>query len=98
MTEGEREEEKIMPSLMATSLRWRTHSARTNIIHMKAVFTYHYNIKHGSGTLHVVGPQGKETKHEKRKYKTHNQLAGFLRMFVFPPDPAEPVLEQVHHG
>ena len=22
-------EEKIMPSLMATSLRWRTHSART---------------------------------------------------------------------
>jgi hypothetical protein len=25
---GEREE-KIMPSLMATSLRWRTHSART---------------------------------------------------------------------
>jgi hypothetical protein len=23
-------EEKIMPSLMATSLRWRTHSARTN--------------------------------------------------------------------
>jgi hypothetical protein len=35
---GEREEreseEKIMPSLMATSLRWRTHSARTNIIHV----------------------------------------------------------------
>ena len=29
---GEREEEeKIMPSLMATSLRWRTHSAWTNI-------------------------------------------------------------------
>jgi hypothetical protein len=27
---GERRE-KIMPSLMATSLRWRTHSARTNI-------------------------------------------------------------------
>jgi hypothetical protein len=26
------EEEKIMPSLMATSLRWRTHSARTNLI------------------------------------------------------------------
>jgi hypothetical protein len=28
---GERRErvEKIMPSLMATSLRWRTHSART---------------------------------------------------------------------
>jgi hypothetical protein len=25
------EEEKIMPSLMATSLRWRTHSARTKI-------------------------------------------------------------------
>jgi hypothetical protein len=25
----EREREKIMPSLMATSLRWRTHSART---------------------------------------------------------------------
>ena len=24
------EREKIMPSLMATSLRWRTHSARTN--------------------------------------------------------------------
>jgi hypothetical protein len=23
--------EKIMPSLMATSLRWRTHSARTNV-------------------------------------------------------------------
>ena len=22
---------KIMPSLMATSLRWRTHSARTNV-------------------------------------------------------------------
>jgi hypothetical protein len=28
--EEEEEEEKIMPSLMATSLRWRTHSARTN--------------------------------------------------------------------
>ena len=29
--ERERErEKKIMPSLMATSLRWRTHSARTN--------------------------------------------------------------------
>ena len=29
---GEREEEeKIMPSLMATLLRWRTHSARTKI-------------------------------------------------------------------
>ena len=27
---GERRREKIMPSLMATSLRWRTHSARTN--------------------------------------------------------------------
>jgi hypothetical protein len=27
---GEREEEKIMPSLMATLLRWHTHSARTN--------------------------------------------------------------------
>jgi hypothetical protein len=29
---GEREEREIMPSLMATSLRWRTHSARTNIL------------------------------------------------------------------
>jgi hypothetical protein len=29
--ERREEEEKIMPSLMATSLRWRTHSARTNI-------------------------------------------------------------------
>jgi hypothetical protein len=29
----EREREKIMPSLMATSLRWRTHSARTNYYH-----------------------------------------------------------------
>jgi hypothetical protein len=28
---GERRERKIMPSLMATSLRWRTHSARTKI-------------------------------------------------------------------
>jgi hypothetical protein len=28
---GEREE-KIMPSLMATSLRWGTHSARTKIV------------------------------------------------------------------
>ena len=27
----EEEEEKIMPTLMATSLRWRTHSARTKI-------------------------------------------------------------------
>jgi hypothetical protein len=27
-----REEEKIMPCLMATSLRWRTHSARTNFV------------------------------------------------------------------
>jgi hypothetical protein len=27
----EEEEEKIMPSLMATLLRWRTHSARTNV-------------------------------------------------------------------
>jgi hypothetical protein len=26
---GERREEKIMPSLMATLLRWRTHSAWT---------------------------------------------------------------------
>jgi hypothetical protein len=26
-----RREEKIMPNLMATSLRWRTHSARTNV-------------------------------------------------------------------
>jgi hypothetical protein len=32
---GEREEEKIMPSLMATSLRWRTHSARTKITAMR---------------------------------------------------------------
>ena len=31
--EREREEEReIMPSLMASSLRWRTHSARTNIL------------------------------------------------------------------
>jgi hypothetical protein len=29
--ERERREEKIMPSLMATLLRWRTHSARTKI-------------------------------------------------------------------
>jgi hypothetical protein len=29
--DGRREEEKIMPSLMATSLRWRTHSAQTKI-------------------------------------------------------------------
>jgi hypothetical protein len=28
--EREEEEEKIMPSLMATSLCWRTHSTRTN--------------------------------------------------------------------
>ena len=27
--------EKIMPSLMATSLRWRTHSARTNYLYKK---------------------------------------------------------------
>jgi hypothetical protein len=27
---GEGEEKEIIPSLMATSLRWRTHSARTN--------------------------------------------------------------------
>ena len=33
---GEREEEKIMPSLMATSLRWPTHSARTKIEKHKA--------------------------------------------------------------
>jgi hypothetical protein len=34
---GEREEEreKIMPSLMATSLRWRMHSARTNFFQME---------------------------------------------------------------
>ena len=29
--EKERKKEKIMPSLMATSLGWRTHSARTKI-------------------------------------------------------------------
>ena len=29
----EEEEEKIMPSLMATLLRWRTHSARTNLVY-----------------------------------------------------------------
>ena len=28
---GERERGEIMPSLMATSLRWRTNSARTNL-------------------------------------------------------------------
>ena len=28
--DGREREEKIMPSLMATSLRWRTHSARNN--------------------------------------------------------------------
>jgi hypothetical protein len=27
-----REEREIMPSLMATSLRWRTHSARINLV------------------------------------------------------------------
>jgi hypothetical protein len=32
--------EKIMPSLMATSLRWRTHSARTN--GFKAIDSDHY--------------------------------------------------------
>ena len=33
LVEGWREEEeKIMPSLMATTLRWRTHSARTNYV------------------------------------------------------------------
>jgi hypothetical protein len=39
MTGGEREErerEKIMPSLMATSLRWRTHSARTKNFRIQA--------------------------------------------------------------
>ena len=30
--DGKRERRKIMPSLMATSLRWRTHSARTKIV------------------------------------------------------------------
>ena len=29
--ERRRREREIMPSLMATSLRWRTHSARTNV-------------------------------------------------------------------
>jgi hypothetical protein len=29
---GERRGREIMPSLMATSLRWRTHSARTKIM------------------------------------------------------------------
>ena len=33
------EEEKIMPSLMATSLRWRTHSARTNYLQHKVYCT-----------------------------------------------------------
>ena len=28
--EREEEEREIMPSIMATLLRWRTHSARTN--------------------------------------------------------------------
>merc|ERR1711940_420870 len=31
-TARRREKRKIMPSLMATSLRWRTHSARTKIL------------------------------------------------------------------
>jgi hypothetical protein len=32
-----REEREIMPSLMATSLRWRTHSARTNYFYNTVV-------------------------------------------------------------
>jgi hypothetical protein len=36
-----REEREIMPSLMATSLRWRTHSARTNILKIMAVAEPH---------------------------------------------------------
>jgi hypothetical protein len=45
MTGGERRErseEKIMPSLMATSLRWRTHSARTNVLGQCAGDDGHY--------------------------------------------------------
>ena len=36
---GERREEKIMPSLMATSLRWPTHSARTKIEGSELIIT-----------------------------------------------------------
>jgi hypothetical protein len=32
-------EREIMPSLMATSLRWRTHSARTNI-YISSTYSY----------------------------------------------------------
>jgi hypothetical protein len=40
-----REEEKIMPSLMATSLSWRTHSARTNILSDENSFRYRFILK-----------------------------------------------------
>jgi hypothetical protein len=50
----EEEEREIMPSLMATSLRWRTHSARTNGgIHIKVknkkgwIMTFGQNKSHG---------------------------------------------------
>jgi hypothetical protein len=39
-----RREEKIMTSLMATSLRWRTHSARTNYLDDDANETRNSNI------------------------------------------------------
>jgi hypothetical protein len=36
--ERERRREKIMPSLMATLLRWRTHSARTKSLYFCSRF------------------------------------------------------------
>ena len=43
--EREREEEKIMPSLMATSLRWRTHSAWTNMFLRITATTAMYTVQ-----------------------------------------------------
>jgi hypothetical protein len=52
--ERRREEEKIMPSLMATSLRWRTHSARTNFTSYYYVLLLQSNIGHNKGSKDVL--------------------------------------------
>ena len=73
---GEREEKK-MPSLMATSLRWRTHSARTNkrllgyndplIFNMvKYLLTIVFNLWVGFPSASLHHKEGKKLKPQKR--------------------------------
>jgi hypothetical protein len=48
-----------MPSLMATSLRWRTHSARTN--YMYIVYIYLNSLTQWIDTLYLLSGTDKST-------------------------------------